>query len=229
MDSSIPLSPTLLSASLFAGLSPDDVAAFLKEAPCRLSDFPRGAILLSQGDSVTAAGVLLSGKIKAYRLNRQGEENLQSVLGPGSMFGDMLMATDRGKSPVTVEATESARVLFVPFDSIMAAPGHFGDRMRVNLLHELSARYWALNRKVRYLSERSLRGRIALFLLDAATDQGGLTFTVPMTREAMASLLGVNRSALSRELSRMEKDGLLAVYRGSFRLLSREELEKCLD
>ncbi len=225
----IPLSPALLCASLFAGLEPADVARFLKSARCRLDSFPRGTILLSQGDSVTAAGVLLSGKIKAYRLNRQGEENLQSVLEPGTMFGDMLMATDNGKSPVTVEAMEDARVLFVPFDSIMAAPGEFGDRLRINLLHELSARYWALNRKVRYLSERSLRGRIALFLLDAARDQGGLTFTLNMTREAMASLLGVNRSALSRELSRMEKDGLLAVYRGSFRLMDREGLESCLD
>ena len=224
----IDLSPALLSASLFEGLEKKAVAGFLKEARCRLGSFPRGTILLSQGDSVAAAGVLLSGKIKAYRLNRQGEENLQSVLGPGSMFGDMLMATDNGKSPVTVEVTEDARVLFVPFDSIMAAGGEFGNRLRVNLLHELSARYWALSRKVRYLSERSLRGRIALFLLDAARDQGGPTFTLPMTREAMASLLGVNRSALSRELSRMEKDGLLAVYRGSFRLLDREGLEGCL-
>ena len=224
----IDLSPALLSASLFEGLEKKAVAGFLKEARCRLGSFPRGTILLSQGDSVAAAGVRLSGKIKAYRLNRQGEENLQSVLSPGSMFGDMLMATDNGKSPVTVEVTEDARVLFVPFDSIMAAGGEFGNRLRVNLLHELSARYWALSRKVRYLSERSLRGRIALFLLDAARDQGGLTFTLPMTREAMASLLGVNRSALSRELSRMEKDGLVAVYRGSFRLLSREELESCI-
>ena len=224
----IDLSPALLSASLFEGLEKKAVAGFLKEARCRLGSFPRGTILLSQGDSVAAAGVLLSGKIKAYRLNRQGEENLQSVLDPGSMFGDMLMATDNSKSPVTVEVTEDARVLFVPFDSIMTAGGEFGNRLRVNLLHELSARYWALSRKVRYLSERSLRGRIALFLLDAARDQGGLTFTLPMTREAMASLLGVNRSALSRELSRMEKDGLLAVYRGSFRLLDREGLEGCL-
>jgi len=223
------LSPALLSASLFTGLDAKEVDAFLQAARCRFDSFPRGAILLSQGDRVTAAGVLLAGKIKAYRLNRQGEENLQSVLSPGSMFGDILMATDNGKSPVTVEALEDARVLFVPFKSIMAAPGDFGDRLRVNLLHDLSARYWALNRKVRYLSERSLRGRIALFLLDAAGDQGGLTFTLNMTREAMASLLGVNRSALSRELSRMEKDGLLAVYRGSFRLLSREGLEDCLD
>ena len=223
------LSPALLSVPLFEGLEPAEVSGFLKAARCRMDSFPRGAIVLSQGDSVSAAGLLLSGKIKAYRLNRQGEENLQSVMGPGSMFGDMLMATDNGKSPVTVEATEDARVLFVPFESIMAAPEDFGNRLRVNLLHELSARYWALNRKVRYLSERSLRGRIALFLLDAAKDQGGATFTLSMTREAMASLLGVNRSALSRELMRMEKDSLLAVYRGSFRILDRAGLERCFD
>ena len=225
----IPLSPALLSASLFAGLDGNELDSFLHAAKCRMDSFPRGAILHGQGDSVTAAGVLLSGKIKAYRLNRQGEENLQSVIGPGGMFGDMLMATDKGKSPVTVEAIEDARVLFVPFESIMAAPGEFGNQLRINLLHELSARYWALNRKVRYLSERSLRGRIALFLLDAAKEQGGSTFTLSMTREAMSSLLGVNRSALSRELSRMEKNGLLAVYRGSFRLLDRAGIENCID
>ena len=225
----VQLSPALLSASLFAGLDAAEVATFLKAARCRTDSFPRGAILLSQGDSVTAAGVILAGQIKAYRLDRQGEEHLQNVLGPGSMFGDILMATDNGKSPVTVEALEDVRVLFVPFESIMSASGELGNQLRVNLLHELSARYWALSRKIRYLSERSLRGRIALFLLDAAKDQGGPTFTLPMTREAMASLLGVNRSALSRELSRMEKDGLLAVYRGSFRLLDREGLEGCVD
>ena len=223
------LSPALLSAPLFAGLPAQEVDDFLRTAHCRRESFARGAILHGQGDEVKAAGLILSGKIKAYRLNRQGEENLQSVMGPGAMFGDMLMATDNGKSPVTVECTEDAGVLFIPFESIMAAPGEFGNRLRVNLLHELSARYWALNRKVRYLSERSLRGRISLFLLDAAKDEGGLTFTLSMTREAMASLLGVNRSALSRELSRMEKDGLLAVYRGSFRLLDREGLESCFD
>ena len=225
---SITLSRPLTAVPLFSGLNPDAVSLFLQSAHCREDSFPRGTILISQGDRVTAAGVLLSGLIKAYRLNRQGEENLQSVMGPGSMFGDMRMATDNGKSPVTVEVTEDARVLFVPFESIMAASGDFGNRLRVNLLHELSARYWALNRKVRYLSERSLRSRIALFLLDSAHDQGSLTFTVSMTREGMASLLGVNRSALSRELSRMEKDGLLAVYRGSFRILSETGLADCL-
>ena len=61
----ISLSPALLSASLFSGLAPADVAGFLKSARCRLDSFPRGTILLSQGDSVTAAGVLLSGKLKA--------------------------------------------------------------------------------------------------------------------------------------------------------------------
>ncbi len=225
----IHLSPTLLSSSLFSDLEPESVSIFLHAARCRLEFFSRGSIILSQGDSVTAAGVLLSGKIKAYRLNRQGVENLQSVLAPGSIFGDMLMATDNGKSPVTVEALEDARVLFVPFDSIMDASGEFGNQLRINLLHELSSRYWALNRKVRYLSERTLRGRIALFLMDAAYDQSSSTFTLNMTRESMASLLGVNRSALSRELSRMEKDGLLAVYRSSFRLMNREGLEDCFS
>ena len=69
----------------------------------------------------------------------------------------------------------------------------------MNLLGEIAGKYWALHRRVNYLSIRSLRGRIAEFLADEMEKRGSTSFMVPYNREELASLLGANRSALSRE------------------------------
>ena len=63
-----------------------------------------------------------------------------------------------------------------------------------------------------------LRRRILLFLRDRREAAGSDYFRVPYSRQEMAEVLGVNRSALSRELGRMQREGLLEFYRSSFRL-----------
>ena len=81
---------------------------------------------------------------------------------------------------------------------------------------------WALSgglrQRVAYLTEPQLRRRILLFLRDRRETAGSDYFRVPYSRQEMAEVLGVNRSALSRELGRMQREGLLEFYRSSFRL-----------
>ena len=69
-----------------------------------------------------------------------------------------------------------------------------------------------------YLTEPQLRRRILLFLRDCREEAGCDYFRLPYSRQEMAEVLGVNRSALSRELGRMQREGLLEFYRSSFRL-----------
>ena len=118
-------------------------------------------------------------------------------------------------------------VLFLPFRQIMGGcreccPAHA--RLRENLIGEIAQKYWAQRRRLGYLSASSLRGRIAMYLLDRAGDAA--TFSLGLSRENMADYLCVNRSALSRELARMKQEGLLDYYRDTFRLLDTEALTR---
>lgn len=79
-----------------------------------------------------------------------------------------------------------------------------------------------MRQRAEYLSISSLRERILAYLTDRAA--GGDTVFLGMTREEMADFLCVNRSALSRELSRMKQDGLIDFYLDSFRILKKEQL-----
>ena len=90
--------------------------------------------------------------------------------------------------------------------------------LRRNLLAETASKFWGLRQRVAYLTEPQLRRRILLFLRDRREAAGSDYFRVPYSRQEMAEVLGVNRSALSRELGRMQREDLLEFYRSSFRL-----------
>ena len=97
-------------------------------------------------------------------------------------------------------------------------------RLRENLIGQIAQKYWAQRRRLGYLSVSSLRGRIAMYLLDCSG--GAATFCLGLSRENMADYLCVNRSALSRELGRMKRDGLIDFYRDTFRILDAEQLAR---
>ena len=79
--------------------------------------------------------------------------------------------------------------------------------------------------RVSFLSEPCLRRRVRLFLQVCRSRQGSDCFRLSLSREEMAAYLAVNRSALSRELSRLQQEGLIEFNRNSFRLhFSPEQL-----
>ena len=100
----------------------------------------------------------------------------------------------------------------------LALCGKTAGALRRNLLAETASKFWGLRQRVAYLTEPQLRRRILLFLRDRRETAGSDYFRVPYSRQEMAEVLGVNRSALSRELGRMQREGLLEFYRSSFRL-----------
>ena len=150
-----------------------------------------------------------------------------AVHGAGALVGDVLMAARDMKSPVDVIAAQDTAALFLPYRAVMASCRRACERhtrLRENLLGEIAEKYWRLRRRSEYLARRSLRSRIAAFLLDAAADAGGNTFSLGMRREDLAGFLGVNRSALCRELSRLRTEGWIDCCRDSVRLLNTAAL-----
>ena len=219
----------LLRCPLFAGIIPDDVLALTACLGASERRYERGAALWLTGDAVRACAVILSGAVRAESLSSTGERSLTAVHGPGALVGDVLMATRDTKSPVDVIAAQDTAALFLPYRAVMASCESACERhalLRENLLAEIAEKYWRLRRRAEYLAKHSLRARIAAFLLDAAADAGGNTFSLGMRREDLAAYLGANRSALCRELSRLRAEGWIDCCRDSVRLINTAALAK---
>ena len=213
----------LSRCGLFSGMTAGEVGQLLHCVGDGVKHYEKNAVLWHPGQQVSACAVVLSGVLRAEMVRADGTRTVAAWHRAGALVGDILMASpDRG-SPVYVIAAERAAVLLLPFSKVMGGcfqccPAHA--RLRENLIQEIAQKYWAMRQRVEYLSLSSLRERIFAYLMDRAGDSD--TVSLGMTREEMADFLCVNRSALSRELSRMKQAGLIDCYRDTFRILKKE-------
>ena len=96
------------------------------------------------------------------------------------------------------------------------------------LVRTISDKYFSLSRRIDLLVLKSLRAKVCAYLLSEAERAGSLTFSIPFSRIQLADYLNCDRSALSRELSQMQRDGLLDTYKSSFKLLEPEALRQMI-
>lgn len=192
-------------------------------------NIPKGAVIFNQGDKVTQAGVILSGTVIAESVSYSGERRIIQTHTGGALFGDVLMSSEKEPTPVSVIAKEDSVVVFLSFELVAEkACDPLCRRVLRNMLSGIADKFWELNRKIAYLSCKSLRGRIAMFLLDTQKRHKSNTFNLPYNREELASVLGANRTALSRELSRMQNEGIISYYKNSFKIENEAGIRACL-
>jgi len=188
----------------------------------------KGEAIILRGEPVNYCGVVLKGQIQAESVSALGERRIVAVHGPGAVFADVLAVSADSRSPLDILSAEAGtELLLLPAATLSGGCSKACEAhalLRRNLLQELAEKYWQQRQRCSYLEKTSLRARIAARLLHEAKVQKSDIFSLGCGREALAGELGANRSALSRELSRMREDGLIDVYRDSFRLLDRAAL-----
>lgn len=204
----------LQRTSLFAGMEPGEIRQVLEQSGALVRQYGRGAFLWQQGDQVRHLGIVLSGAVDAVRYHADGRAEPAGRQQRGGIFGDLVAAAG-APSPVSLQAAEPATVLLLPLEALVAGEGPAMARLRQNLLREVAEKFWLLRRRTAYLTEPSLRRRLELYLGDCR-QRWGNPFTIPYNRQELADFLGVNRSALSRELGRMQRQGLVRFQRSRF-------------
>lgn len=202
----------LLGCKLFEGTPPDQLDGLLERLCPRREVFPAGALALRAGEQVTDVGVVLAGSGRSLTAGAGGEPLIVSLLEPGSFIGILLAASRDRESPVSVQAQEEMAALFLPADRLTASP------LLPRFLDSVAQQSLALTDRISCLIRRSVREKVSAYLLRLAAEKGADAFTVPLDRNAMANYLNVERSALSRELSRMRADGLIDYRKNSFHI-----------
>ncbi len=213
----------------FKDFSNDELEHIINLLKLSPTFYPKGSVIFSQGDTVTHAGVILQGAVIAESVSYSGERRIIQTHRTGALFGDILMSSQGQATPVSVITREDTIVVFLSFEAIAQHSCNPVCRnVLKNMLYNISGKFWELNRKIAYLSCKSLRGRIAMFLMDMQKQYSSATFNLPYNREELASVLGANRTALSRELSRMQRDGIISYYKSSFKIENEKALKACL-
>lgn len=206
---------------LFENIARNQIPEILESLAAVQKDYHKNEGILLQGDSVSDLGILLSGSAHSLKTDITGKQVIVTLLKPGSYIGVLLAASQERKSPVTVQADEASSVLYLPYRKLLtqsSCPGH--DRLLYNLLRGIAEMALVLHDRNDCLIKPTIRDKVLTYLFQEAEKTGSRSFSIPLNRAAMAEYLNVDRSALSRELSRMKQDGLIDFSRSHFRLLT---------
>ena len=212
--------PMILQCPLFQGLPPDALEDALSYFEAHVKAYEKGAFLHQVSFPLERFGLVLSGTIQVSMDDMDGHHIIMNNVSAGGLFGEAycFLGTD---APIYICAVTEAEVLWMRPTRVKAPrlPLQERDQMLANrFVAALASRTLSLNQRIQILSRRTLREKLITFLSQYATAQGD-TFTVPFDRASMANFLGADRSALSRELSHLRKEGVLDYHRNQFRIL----------
>lgn len=208
---------------LFNNISPNQVHTLLSCLDTKEKKYAKGEIIIREGDVVDTIGFVFAGSVQVFRLEYAGNRIIQAIFGPGSVFAETFVCAGV-KSPVTVAAAEDSRVLFIPFYRMLKSCGEsctFHTQLIHNMIELLAKKNLLLNAKIELSSKRTIRDKLLLFLSEEQKKVNTKKFSIPFNRYELADFLCVDRSALSRELSRMKKEGLISFEKNEFELLTK--------
>ena len=203
---------------LFRGMTRAEITDILSATPHTEKRYTTGEIIVHQGDIIHNIGILLSGSAVGKKYTPEGEEIIVSRLDTNKIFGDVLSGANGFASPVTVQAQTDCTVMLIDYQQLLFSAHPLTHRVLQNMIQNISLKYFAQNRRMDILMLKSVRGKVLAYLDWQRQVKGSKSFSIDLDRRLLADFLGVERSALSRELSRMKADGLIDYHKNNFTL-----------
>lgn len=217
-----PMIEYLEGTRLFAGISREDTGRLLSCLNAYPVEYAHDTVIIEEGSKVRAFGILLSGRGRSYKTDLDGNILTVTLLNTGSEIGVILAASPDHPSPVSAAVERGSAVLFISYDSLMNSCARncaCHKRLIRNFTASVAQKGLVLHERLDCLLRPCARDKIMAYLKKASCPSAGGTFTVPLDRNAMAQYLNMDRSALSRELSKMKADGIMDFHKSTFRLL----------
>jgi CRP/FNR family cyclic AMP-dependent transcriptional regulator len=211
-DSRSTLALTLAQGSLFSGLAENELSFLAQRAVQRR--YAAGKIIFSEGEPCSGLYVIESGQVRIFKTSAGGREQVLSIEGPGSSIAE-LPVFDGGDYPASACALDNATLLFVSKQDFQAlCLAH--PQVALKVLKVVGARLRRLVGIIEELSFTTVRHRLAAFLLRLAKKEGkpsaaGVRILLPASNQELAAQIGTVRELVSRNLSRLQSEGILKI------------------
>ncbi len=215
----------LRSCPLFRGIAEEDLTAMLGCLGANAARFVKGETILSEGEPVRSIGIVLSGSAQVIQVDYFGNRSIVANLEPSELFAESFACAGVKEMPVQVVAKEEdTAVLWIDPLRITRPCGRdcgFHRTIIDNLLNITATKNLVFQQKVSILSKRTTRDKLMAYLMLQAKKNRKSSFSIPFDRQELADYLGVDRSGLSAEISKLRREGVLRCRRNHFELLQK--------
>lgn len=203
---------------LFSGLTEEQTDRALQLLKAEFREYRKGEFLHHAGRPMEKFGLVLYGAVRVCTDDIEGNRMIMADVPPGVSFGESLSFLEIPEPMIYAYAADDTGVLWLSTKECFQEQSESDLELRNRFTALLADRALAMNDRIQILSKLSLREKLTAFFTIAARNAGNKTFSISMNRDDMAAYIGTNRSALSRALAEMKREGILDYYRNSFQL-----------
>ncbi|WP_291855783.1 Crp/Fnr family transcriptional regulator [Marinilabilia sp.] len=215
----------LLSKSpLFAGLKEDEIKTLFSHIVYQVRSFAKGEIIASGGEECRSLQIVFKGNVKGEMIDYSGRVLKIEDIPPPRPLAVAFLFGKNNRFPVTVSATEYSELIVIPRQSVVALM-QLSEVFLTNFLNAVSNRAQFISGKLRFLSFKTLKGKLAHYLmeLDRHQKQNG-EIRITRTQEELADLFGVARPSLSRTLRELHHQGIIKANGRTVTIIDRNAL-----
>ena len=220
------MTPALTNNPLFRGITPEKLSANLEEISFHTRSYRKGEILARQGDVCNRLVILTKGSVRGEMIDYSGRLiKVEDIAAPRAL-APLFLFGEENRFPVEVTANEPTEVIEIPKASVLELFRR-NEQFLENYMN-LSANY-ALSDKLFFMSFKTIRQKIASYLLRLYKQQQQLQITLDRSQQELSDYFGVSRPSLARELSHMQEDGMIIADRKQITILQKEWLIRLIQ
>lgn len=195
---------------IFKDIKREDVDKMLKCFGATTRFFKKDSIIMSYINNAGVVGVVIDGEVSISRKNANGESFVVVNLTSGDVFGEVF--SNFGFDDLYARAVCDTSIVFIDYFRIInqckkACECH--GKMIANLFEVLSSRVNAYSERIEVLSRRTIRDKVLTYFEILARKSLSRSFVIPFSYTEFANYLGVDRAAMTREISNLKEDGLI--------------------
>lgn len=213
---------TIASSRLFKNISKEEILKLLKNTNSKISSFKKGEYVFFEGDIVEDIALLVDGALHIQSDDFWGNRYILGKINKREIFAESYAFLNNQKLLNDVQALEDSKVMFINVQKLLnycLSSENFQKEVINNLLIIFAFKNQNLVQKLRTIAKRSIREKLLFYFSLEAKIQNFSTIKLSFNRQELANYLFVDRSALSRELSKMQKDGLIIYKKNTIKLL----------
>ena len=205
---------------LFCGCSAEDIAGMAKHLDFRTVKYKKGALILSEGSIAADIGLVLSGSIRIEHNDFFGNKSILDAVGSGGTFAETYACIPSEPVMIDAIANEDCEILFINAAKLFmpCTACKAQSRLLQNLVIINAQKNLQLSRRSLHTSPKTIRGRLMSYFSQLISAQESNIITIPFDRQQLAEYLNLDRSALSKELGKMRKDGLIKFRKNRFEI-----------
>ena len=214
--------------SLFKSVDISDLERILEDLNVSETRFKKNEILAMQDEPCNRRIILQSGSVKAEMTSPAGQiAKVEDIKAPNPL-AILFLFGDDNHFPVEVTALEDISALVIPKQSVLKMLGR-NETLLKNYL-DISADYATkLSKKLNFVTLRTIRQKLAMYLLDLANKQQSNVVELDKSKRALAEYFGVTRPALERELARMQEDNIISNNRREITIENKYRLKELVN